>query len=156
MSAPVISHADVARICWRRYGLLGEPIEDVILLVLEEQLRRPFDPARGAWSTYLFGLVTHAVWTLRRNQTRAKRIVPGGTVLPLKDWQDVPAEPMADEGLLLAQLASVAKDDVDRRILRELVQGTPLRAVADELGISRQAVSSRLQRIRRDARVFIS
>lgn len=103
-----------------------------------------YEEGKGAFSTlayrYMFTEMSHALRRDRRQQSITKKLLdrpaPGPIDLTKAEAQE------------LTTVLLVALPERKRQILALLLQGHSQRAISDELGVSRQAVSRNVKRIR--------
>jgi len=117
------------------------------------QPRAGFDPARGSFRGWIFGIAKHAFLEALRQRPAPRATSDTSGSLALEAWPDVATSIRTrmgrDESItkLLEQVA--ASDEVDRKILIHCgLEGMPCTLAAVRLGLGAEAVTKRWQRLR--------
>jgi RNA polymerase sigma-70 factor (ECF subfamily) len=114
-----------------------------------------FDPARGDFSAWIFGIARNLLIELMRHH--ARRGAASAAAFPLSQIADdataISRRVCADEALaeLSRIIASLDEADRDLVVWRGL-EGLSHEVVAERFGLSRDAVMKRWQRLREDLR----
>jgi RNA polymerase sigma-70 factor, ECF subfamily len=129
----------------RGFGFHAQDLEDLeqrlALHVLERRAR--FDPHRGTWPAFVYGLLERFGATLARSQRRAARRGLRGPVP-----ENVPARGEESNARSRAVCAALAALPEDLRAVAELVMGGTVVGAARALGRSRSTVYARLRELR--------
>ena len=125
----------------RLAGLDDEDIlQEIVVFYLRMQQTNPWNPTRGAWTTYAAYAIRSAVHTLSRGISRK----PVMNELPMHLDGTVETETWKAGYQAFRSL----QGKKDRIVLAGLYAGLTHKEIAPKLGVTRQAVSLRVEKLR--------